>query len=211
MTNKSSEIIIHRPVMNRHGVGERYSWDKKQEVCEKMLALNNVRLVAELTNVTTQTIQNWKKTEWWQDLVNEIKSTEKVQLDNKLKQLINKSLDVVEDRLENGEIVMNNKTGELVRKPVVLRDTARVASDLISKRLAIEKDSQEIQLKKDSMKETLVMLATEFARWNTQQNKRKPTEDIEDAVYAEWETGLQEGSETLHIETRSGEETSRTE
>lgn len=151
------------------------NFDKKQEVVTQMLALGNQRLVASLTGVKYETISAWKKQEWWKELEQQIKVEKSVKLDTKLSDLVDRSLSIVQDRLENGEIIMNNKTGELVRKPVGLRDTSRVAVDLLARQHIINKDAEDRVERQESMKETLSALAKEFAKWA----KKDKAEDIE--------------------------------
>lgn len=165
----------------------RYTWEKKYQVVAVYLKCGSLRETEAQTEVPTATIQNWKGSQWWPDLVNQIKTADHTKLDNKLSQLVNKALGVVEDRLENGELVLNNKTGEMVRKPVGIRDATRAASELMQRQVQINKTLVDNETKQQTVEETLKFLANEFAKMVN--NKPKPEtidlEEVEDAIYEE--------------------------
>ena len=97
-------------------------------------------------------------------------------VDSKMASIVDKALEKVDDRLENGDIVLNNKTGELIRKPVSMKDAALVARDLLVRQEAIRKSTDEAVEHKETVKETLSLLAKEFAKWA----KKEPVSEVVD-------------------------------
>jgi hypothetical protein len=165
--------------------GGRYSWEKKIEVASKYMQLGNTRLVSELTDVSYQTISDWRKTDWWSALIEELKLAKKAKTGQKLSEIIDQSIEVVTDRLENGDWVLNNKTGEMMRRPVSLRDAAQVTNNLITRQIQMEELAEKITTRKETVQETLKVLAGEFAKWNrTQKNK-----DVETIPFKENPSG----------------------
>ncbi|SRR5258706_5788112 len=141
-------------------------WDdkKKVEVVTTYLAVGKYSLVEAITGVPKATIQSWKREPWWPDLVNEIQNESDQELDTKLQKIVDKSLDVVLDRIENGDFVLNSKTGEVTRIPTKLKDVHRVSVDLIDKRDLIrnrEKVKVEVLVVDDYLKK----LALQFANF----------------------------------------------
>lgn len=197
----------------------RNEWpiEKRIECVSKYLVLGNLSLVAQLTGVSIATLEVWKKQPWWADLTNEVKATRRVQQDSKLSQIVDRALDTIADRLENGEHVYDQKTGQIVRKPVALRDANVTANTLMQRQAILEKLHREDNSNKETktIQEQLTFLANEFAKFNKRQNSLATTveyKEIEDdAVHEEWEEGLQEGSEGIHQPTGSSEETDRAE
>lgn len=185
----------------------RYTWEKKYSVVAIYLQCGSLRETQEQSGVPVPTIENWRKSAWWDDLVNQIKTAQSTQQNNKLTQLINKSLGIVEDRLEHGEMILNNKTGELVRKPVGIRDATRAASELMQRQVQLNKTLAIEQVQKQTIDETLKFLATEFAKMV---NKKPEVIDLEDATYAvheEREEGLQAGSSSVYEPPGSSSQT----
>jgi hypothetical protein len=102
-------------------------------------------------------------------LETEVLSTRRVATSGKLSTIVDKALDVIENRLEQGDIIYDQKTGELRNKPVTLKDATSAATALMQRQNAIEKaQSQEVQISQQStMQEQLKELAKEFAKFNT--------------------------------------------
>lgn len=187
----------------------KFSVEKRIECVTKYLALGNLRLVADLTKVSYSLIRAWKGQPWWKELEAEIRAAKTLKLDNKLSKIVDLSLNTVSDRMENGDFVFNQKTGEVVRKPVSLKDATKVASDLLQRQAVIQKQEQDTQESSStlSIQDQLKMLATEFAKFN--RTNTGPVEDakvIQNALHEGREARLQEGSERIHLEASSEEE-----
>lgn len=164
------------------------------------MVLGNLKLVAATTGVDYGVIRQWRIQPWWKDLELEIRATQNIELDNKLSKIVERSMAVTLDRLENGEHILNNKTGELIRKPVAMKDAAKVASDFMSRQALLRKeDRQEDQVTQVAVADQLKTLAAEFAKWATKKAQNSEAVDVEvkeveDAISEERETRLQEGT-----------------
>ena len=111
-------------------VGKHWSDKQKLEAVTTYLMLGgNLRLTSYTLKIPDQTLYMWKKSEWWNKLVSEVKQEERLTVSSRLKKVMDKSWDVVADRLEHGDWIYDQKAGELRRKPVSLRDAAKVAND----------------------------------------------------------------------------------
>lgn len=108
--------------------------EKKLQAVTQYLALGNLRLVAATTGVSYDVIRQWKIQPWWKEFEREIRATENIELDSDLTKIVKRSLEAVADRLENGDHVYDQKTGEIRRKPVPMKDAAKVSVDLLTKR-----------------------------------------------------------------------------
>jgi hypothetical protein len=199
-----------------HKDGYRYPVEKKIEVATKWLALGNMRLVADLTKVDYDLCRKWKTQPWWPELVDEIKASRTRQLDDKLSRIVDKSLEAIEDRLEHGDVIFNQKTGLVERKEVSLKDATKVATDLLTRQAVLQKleDEKVVHQEAKSVKEQLAMLALEFAKFN--KTNTGPVVDAvivgeTNAIHEEREEGLQEGSGGVYVEAGSEEEESDAE
>lgn len=187
--------ITQRNLKKVHVTNKHWPIEKKIEVVSQYLVLGNMKLVAATTGVSHDLIRQWKGQPWWKELESEIRQTQNIEMDTKLSKIVDKSLDAVMDRLDNGDFFYDQKTGQIKRKPVAMRDAARVTTDMISKRELLRHGVDERkETTQIAVAEQLKMLAAEFAKWN---NTKKPEpivlEEVEDAVYEEREARLQEG------------------
>lgn len=194
-----------------HDRGYKWSVEKKIEVVTKWLALGNLRLVAELTGVSYGLIRMWKMEPWWADLVAEIRVARDIQVDNKLSKIVDKALDTVQDRLENGEL--RYFKGAIVRTPISAGTAHKIGNDLISRQVDISQKRvvETAAQKTEKIEDTLKLLAQEFARFNTRRTIDVNAKEITDAIYDERKEGLQERESPLRLEAGSQEETGRTQ
>lgn len=177
-------------------------WDdkKKVEVVTSWLAVGKMPLVEALTGVPQNTLRAWKQQPWWGDLVREIQTESDQELDTKLAKIVDKSLDVVLDRIENGDFVLNSRTGEVTRIPVKVKDVHRVSVDLIDKRDLIRRRPELLRVDVASVDDYLKKLAAQF----TEFVKRKLPKTLEGDAVAIHEEGPQNGEERQRLPEGSG-------
>lgn len=157
----------------------RYSDRQKIEAVTTFLMLGgNVIMTCATLGIPEYTIYQWKKTEWWNTMVNDLKHEERLVLSSKLKKVMEKSWEVVGDRLEYGDWQLNQKTGELVRKPVSMRDAAKVATDSIMIREKLDMN-ESFTIHADQIEDKLSKLAKAFSDLAKGVVHETPVEDIE--------------------------------
>lgn len=149
--------------------------EKRYEIAKTLMATGNNRLTAELHGINHSTLVGWKKQEWWKELWEQIKTEQRLELNSKLSGLAGLTIDILKDRLENGDYVLNNKTGEIVRKPVGVRDANVAMNNLLSH---IQK-TDELDQRADQVAGTediLKQLAREFGNFA---KKKQQAVDVE--------------------------------
>lgn len=165
LSNKSLRISR---VSVPHAKNATWPVEKKIEAVTTALALGNLRQVAAVTGVSYGMIKQWKLQPWWKDLEAEIIASRRVTQANKLSKIVDKSLDVIDDRLENGDFIWNNKAGEVIRKPVNLKDATSAANALMQRAAIIEKLTRDEVVADTavSIHDQLKNLAEQFALMN---------------------------------------------
>jgi transposase-like protein len=209
-----------------HEPQKKWSMEKKIEVVGQYLVIGNMRQVAAITGVPWHTVRKWKTEPQWLEIEAELRTTQNIEMDTKLSKIVEKSLDATLDRVENGDFIYDQKSGELRRKPAALRDVHRVAVDTLTKRELLRGNATERkETSQISIQEQLKMLAMEMAKWSEKPKKEvieleevedveyrdTPTDSSSDeeegtnrAIYEERQTGLQEGASVgTHEETES--------
>lgn len=183
MDTKPKRVIANRSMEspNKH-----WSDKQKTEAIQSYLLLGNLSLTGRILGIPEVTLRKWKVMPWWNDQINEFKTQEKIQLSSRLKKIVDASLTVVEDRLINGNFQLDQKTGEVTRVPVGLKDAHKVAVDMQERQEILEK-ADKPELSDEGIDDKLLKLANKFADMATKRIEQKELLDrtitVEDAVY----------------------------
>lgn len=201
------------------------NWEKRLEAVKMFMVTGSLRRTSELLSIPYEALCDWKKEDWWLDLASQVKTEANAKTDRTIKNIIQLSLDTVQERLEHGDWVFDQKTGMPVRKPVGVRDAADIAGRLLQQQLKVE-ELNKTQTEALPVHELLKTLANEFKKYNKievvdvedAKEIRKPTnleiwleKKKQNALHDQRQEGLQEGSGSLYESSGSGEEASGTE
>ena len=184
----------------KHKPNTTWSQEARIAAVSQYLVLGNMALVSSVTKIPHQLLRAWKGQPWWAEVESQIRATDNLQMDGKLTKIVDKSLDAVMDRLENGEFVYNQKTGQVIRKQVNMKDAAKVTVDMITKRELLRGNATaRTETTQTSVEDQLKALALEFAKWQNPQPKVETVDvevvEVSSAIYDERETRLRERSE----------------
>lgn len=159
-------------------------------------------LVSATTGIPHQLLRGWKAQPWWKDLEAQVRATENIQTDSKLTKIVDKSLDAVIDRLENGEFFYNKKTGMVMRQEASLRDVAKVGVEFLTKRELLRGNATERkETTQVSVAEQLKELALEFSKWSGKKQPLEVVVDITDVEPKEEEFSFDETEDDEDKET----------
>ena len=181
---------------SKHKEGEWWSDAKRLEVVTTWLVLGKIPLVSATTGVPEGTIRQWRTQPWWKEIEISVQTESDQELDTKLQKRIDKALDLVMDRLENGDYLYDPKTGEFIRKPVSMKDTWKVSTEMIDKRLLLRKQPKE-QANQEAVGDILKNLAKEFADMARKKVKSEINTDGEESFPQESDPQLQVGISEL--------------
>lgn len=198
--SQGAQMLKVSNLNKQHTPGTHWPMEKKIEAVTVYLQVGNMRIVSGATGVPYQLLRLWKTQPWWREYEFEIKNAKRSDTNTKLTKIIDKSIAILEDRLENGEVVLNNKTGELIRKPVSMKDTLSVTRELFNQQTALDKqkiDESSLQ-QQESIQDTLKQLAEEFAKFNG--TKKPQLIDVEDVEFKEAEDAQIENTEPINSE-----------
>lgn len=157
--------------------GSNFQWSDKQkmEAVTSWMLLGNLALTSRLLSIPEITLRVWKTTEWWKNLVEDIKLQENIQMSGRLKKIVDASLTAVEDRLLNGDWIYDQKTGHMIRKQVGIKDAHKVSTDLMDRQKALEKATQPVT-QAEQNDDKLLKLAEKFAAFVTDKIEHKAPE-----------------------------------
>jgi len=186
MALSDSEVGRVRRVKNRKMIVEtNKQWSDKQrlEAVQSWLVLGNLALTSRLLSIPEPTLRVWKASEWWRNAVDDIKVQDNLKMSARLKTIVDAGLSVVSDRLEHGDFIYDQKTGQMVRKAVAMKDAHKVATDLMDRQKILEKALEPTQVVEGN-DDKLLKLAEKFAAFVTEKIEHKedplPMADVVD-------------------------------
>lgn len=157
---------MSRTRRKKKGTLAHWSDSQRIELVTTWLATGNLRLSSATLGIPEDTARRWKAQPWWKQLVIDIRNEDNLQLDAKLAKVVNKSVDALLDRVENGDFQYDQRTGELIRKPISARDASTVTRDMIDRRELLQ-GKKEVQVDNSrKMEERLLKLAEELTRFS---------------------------------------------
>jgi hypothetical protein len=172
---------------SRRSVGAKTNkyWSDSQKieaVATYLLLGGSLTKTSEMLKIPYPTLQMWKPSEWWKKVEDDIRREDRMQLSNKLKTVMENSWDIVSDRLENGDWVYNQKTGQAVRKPVSVKDASAIAIQTTKLRTEMEL-TENFTVATEQIEDKLTKLAKAFADLSKGKLKTEEAEP-EDIEYA---------------------------
>jgi len=218
-----------------HAKNATWPVEKKIEAVTTWLALGSLKQAAAVTGISHGLIKNWRMAPWWKEVEAEIIASRRVKSATKLAKIVDKSLDVIEDRLIHGDFIWDSRSSMLHRKPVSLRDATTTANGLMQREAIIEKLNRDEAVVEAtaSIQDQLKGLAEEFAKFNSRhkqtaetirytpieetleslndQRDAVPTEGEHHPLHDKWETGLQEGEREVRLSSLGSQEEDGTE
>jgi len=167
------------------GFRRRFSDSQKIEAVTTYLMLGSLTLVSSVLKININTLKLWKKSEWWKEVERDLRTQQDLQLSKRLQNIVTRSLDVIEDRMERGDFVYDQKTGQMRRKPVNMRDAAKVMMDLNERaETLVDRHIQNESISTDKVEQTLKNLADEFARIANQVTSKSAVE-VTDVLFGD--------------------------
>lgn len=133
---QDKEIALHRNgghrVKKKHHNTHWYPEEDKIEACTLWAVTRDIEKVHNITTIPRWAIRRWMKEPWWDNVVQQVRKEQNELLDAKLTQVIGKAVEVIQDRIEHGEVYVDRKTKEQYRVPVNVK-SASIALEVTAK------------------------------------------------------------------------------
>lgn len=180
----------YKKLPSKKGWKRWYTDAEKLEAVKLYLLTGNQAATAAALNMHKNTMSTWVNSQWFKDMADQLKYQGNIQLSGKLKKIAEKAQIAVEDRIEHGDWIYDQKTGEMRRKPISARDAAKVATDFLDKAWQIE-DKVDKGKVEEQTQDRLAQLAEAFAKFANKTTKvevidvvpvERETKEITDAV-----------------------------
>lgn len=181
---KSSLTLANAPKRRRSvtkGNNKHWAQQQKLECVLAYIATGSESHAAAVTGIPKTTIHDWRYQPWWKELVQQIHDEQDDAHNASIQKIIDKAINTVQDRLDHGDFQYDQKTGELIRKPINLRDGHKVLVDMIDKRnLLTGKPTSRVE--QVDTKNQLEFLAKKFAEFATMSKRELNNHLNEDTV-----------------------------
>lgn len=151
-----------------------WSQGERVEAVKSYMVLGNMAEVSRVTGIPYDTLRRWQYADWWSEIEEALTHEDNFSLSAKLRSRIQKAVDIVEDRLENGDFQYEPRTGKFVRRPVSLKDTWKVAEGMTKTKLDLDNIPAQ-KASQQAITDTLVKLTEEFQKMAS---KRRPAIEI---------------------------------
>jgi len=163
--------------------GNKSYWAEsvKQKAVELFTKTGSASLTARELNIPIDTMNGWKKKDWFKDAVATKRNEQIELLDSKLTESIDEAILQIQDRLKNGDTVYNQRTGKFTQAPAKLRDLNSAFNSLVDKRQLIRKLPTKIT-EQQSTAAQLQNLAEQFQQFVTGKIKEEGVEQLVDRV-----------------------------
>ena len=125
----------------------RHTREDRYRAAASLVATGNSKAASRESGIPASTIRHWAyNDEDFQLMCQEVRTEFGERIKYKLAEIVNESTDQALDRLRNGDVIRDNKTGELVRVPIKGKDAAVIGAICFDKlRLAESQPTRIIQ------------------------------------------------------------------
>lgn len=114
-----------------------YSELDKIQAAAAYVATGSSDKAGEMINIPGRTIRTWTKEDWWPSALAQAREDMSDELDGKYTEVVHKAVLELIDRIENGDEIINPKTGEAYRRKLSARDLSIVSGIAFDKRQLI--------------------------------------------------------------------------
>lgn len=160
--------------------GRFYDEGTKMKAVATYLATGNRALTGRMLNIPKDTLKQWAAAPWWSQALKDFQIQEKLETNRRLANIRDKALGVVVDRLENGNFIFDQKTGQVRRVPVNAKDAHKIAADMLDKEDLLEARVRQLsETEEKSTANALSQLADAFAKMSQAAAKKEKTIEVD--------------------------------
>jgi transposase-like protein len=146
---------------------KQFSSALKHKAIKLYMENGNLSLTARVLDVPFNTMQHWRyRTNWWPELEKRFQEESDRKLAAKMEKLVAKAVDKVEDRIENGDSILDSKTGDVIQVPLKAKDLTTTIKVLSDRTDVLIGRATKDGIAKEMMQDRLAKLAKEFAAFN---------------------------------------------
>ena len=148
-----------------NGMPCKWEVSQKEEAVARWLIIGSIAEVSRQLKIPDITLRKWKASDWWKEKEQELRKQANYELEGKLGKVIDKSLKETMDRLENGDLTYDQKTGKFKRVPVRAAVVNQISKTMLDKKFLLEKMNNREQNTEEAVMDRLAALKKEFLQF----------------------------------------------
>lgn len=152
--------------------------DKKVEAATVFAVTRNYEKTSDLVKIPVSYLKRMSQEGWWGEIIDKVIKSKNEQLDAKITETLDQSLDLILDRFKNGETYYNLKTEKEYKLPIKAKDTAIITSILFDKRQLIRGEATS-RTENVTSEQKLLALKANFEKLAKSKNININSEPIE--------------------------------
>lgn len=180
------DMDFARRATHKDGITRKAVWgpDQRLNAVAQYIQLGNMRTVCLVTGIPLATLNSWKLQPWWKELATQVRDEDAQQLDSNLKGIIDKAIKAVEERIDKGDHIFDQKTGKVRRVPIRTAVALKVTTELLARQDKIRAAPVAKELEKtiDARLNKLVDEFQRFAKGGTVTVTQAPAPEPESVV-----------------------------
>ena len=141
-----------------------FNLEQKTDACALYCVYGDVDQVSELTGIEPKFIRQWKDEPWWTEIQKKVFVEQNEKLASRISGVLDKSLEHLVDRLDNGDYLWDVRKSKLVRKPVDTKVLSNLFNNLVTRRQLIRGEPTSISTQV-GVDDRLKLLAKQFEKF----------------------------------------------
>ena len=165
-----------------------YNLEQKTDACAMYCVYGDIEQVSELTGIPSKFLREWKQEPWWNEIQKKVFVEQNEKLAGRISGVLDKSLEHLVDRIDNGDYLWDVRKSKLVRKPVDTKVLATVFNTLVTRRQLIRGEPTSITTQV-GVDDRLKLLAQQFEKFAAAKEVEQLAPIITDVTFTEESNG----------------------
>lgn len=165
-----------------------YNLEQKTDACAMYCVYGDIEQVSELTGIPSKFLREWKQEPWWNEIQKKVFVEQNEKLAGRISGVLDKSLEHLVDRIDNGDYLWDVRKSKLVRKPVDTKVLATVFNTLVTRRQLIRGEPTSITTQV-GVDDRLKLLAQQFEKFAAAKEVEQLAPTITDVTFTEESNG----------------------
>jgi len=141
-----------------------FNLEQKTDACALYCVYGDVDQVSEPTGIDPKFLRQWRDEPWWSEIQKKVFIEQNEKLASRISGVLDRSLDHLVDRLDNGDYLWDVRKSKLVRKPVDTKVLSNLFNNLITRRQLIRGEPTSITTQV-AVDDRLKLLADQFQKF----------------------------------------------